>query len=129
MKKKSEKKFFFMGDCHTIHYTMGNSHHKKNFSPWETPTFFSPPLWEIPTTFFINSPMGNPQKKSGKKFFFGIYGQLFPQKWGCPLGRGGMGGYLPPPMGYMGGGDCLSRLLIKITCSGTCSGATCSVCF
>lgn len=77
--------------------------------------FIHPPLWEIP------------KKNLEKNFFFGIYGQLFPQKWGCPLGRGGTGGYLPPPMGYMGGGDCLLRLLIKITCSGTCSGYILSV--
>ena len=62
------------------------------FSPWETPTFFlSTPLWEIP--YFFTPPYG----KS-------------PKKWGCPLGRGGMGGYLPPPMGYMGG------VIIKIAC-------------
>lgn len=71
------------------------------FFLWEIPTFLPTPLWEIP------------KKNLEKNFFFGIYGQLFPQKWGCPLGRGGMGGYLPPPMGYMGG---------AITCSGACSG-------
>lgn len=93
---------------------------RKTFPHGKSPLFFHSPLWEIPTTFFfINSPMGNSQKKSGKKFFFGIYGQLFPQKWGYPLGRGGMGGIPTPPLWDIWGGviayqDCLLRLLVRV---------------
>ena len=70
---------------------------QEKLSPMGNPHYFSPspPLWEIS------------QKNLEKKFFFGTYGQLFPQKWGCPLGRGGIGGYLPPPYGIYGGGDYL----------------------
>lgn len=114
-----------MGDFHVIHYTMGNSPTRKTFLYRKSPPPFS--LWEIPHVFFTYPLWEIPKKNLEKNFFFGIYGQLFPQKWGCPLGGGGMGGYLPPPMGYMGGGDCLLRLLIKITCSGTCSGYILSV--
>ena len=93
------------------------------FSLWEIPCFFIPKtLWGIPTFFSMGNPhyfspsppMGNSPKKSGKKFFFGIYGQLFPQKWGCPLGRGGMGGIPTPPYGVCGGGDYLLRLLVRV---------------
>ena len=91
---------------------------RKNFPYGKFPAFFTNPLWEIPTRktfpygksplfFTIPPPMGNSPKKSGKKFFFGTYGQLFPQKWGCPLRRGGMGGYLPPPIYPIGGGNYL----------------------
>lgn len=100
-KKKSEKKIFNRrfpcdslshGKLPATFLPMGNPTTRKNFSYGKYPAFFTNPLWEIPT------------KNLKKNFFFGIYGQLFPQKWGCPLGRGGTGGYLPPPMGYMGGG-------------------------
>ena len=107
---------------------------KKKFL-WESPLFsygkfpaflFQKPHGESPPFFsvgnsppFYQSPYGKSPKKIWKKnFFFGIYGQLFPQKWGCPLGRGGVGGYLPPPMGYMGGAiayqDYLLRLLVRV---------------
>ena len=66
---------------------------QEKLSPMGNPHYFSP----------SPPPMGNSPKKSGKKFFFGTYGQLFPQKWGCPLGRGGMGGYLPPHISHRGG--------------------------
>ena len=102
-----------MGNFHAIHYPMGN-YPKKNsmgtpqFFPMGNSLLFYPKnLMGNPHLFFTYPLMGNSQKNLEKNFFFGIYGQLFPQKWGCPLGRGGMGGYLPPPMGYMGGGDYL----------------------
>lgn len=102
--------------------------HKKNFPYGKSPLplfpygefplvymgnphfFHHPPLWGISPLFTNSSPWEIPKKKSGKNFFFGIYGQLFPQKWGCPLGRGGMGGYLPPPLWDIWGG-----VIIKIT--------------
>lgn len=136
-----------MGDFHTIHYPMEIFPTRKTFlyrkspppfSLWEIPCFFIPKtLWGIPTFFsmgnphhFTNSPMGNSQKKSGKNFFLRDIWTTVSPKMGVPPGERGHGGIpTPPPMGYMGGGDCLSRLLVKITCSGTCSGTTCSVRF
>ena len=109
-----------MGDCHTIHYTMGNSHHKKNFSPWETPTFFSLPPMGNSHHFFLSTPLWEIPKKNLEKNFLRDIWTTVPPKMGVSPGERGHGGIPTPPMGYMGGAiayqDCLSRLLVKIAC-------------
>ena len=118
--------FFPMGNSLLFYpkNPMGNSHHF--FFLWEIPHFFLPTplgnfsLFYLPpygnSPLFYLPPYGNSPKKIWKKFFLRDIWTTVPPKMGVPPGERGHGGIPTPPLWAIWGGDCLSRLLIKIAC-------------
>ena len=107
-------------------FPMGNPHHLFSPTPMGNSHYFFP-YGKSP--LFLSTPYGkSPKKNLEKKFSSGYMDNCSPKNGGAPWGEGAWGDTYPPPMGYMGGViikiacyDYLSRLLVKITCSGTCS--------
>ena len=88
---------------------------RKTFPHGKPPLFFTPPPYgKSPPLFFYQLPYGKFPKKIWKKIFLRDIWTTVPPKMGVPPGERGHGGIPTPPLWAIWGGDCLSRLLVRV---------------